>query len=133
MENIGYGDWTSTALHGPGYSADGNIGKTQTFPGGGRVDQWHTYAVEWLPEGMRFTVDDRVVQETSRQKLESTRGKWVFDHNQYVILNLALGGAYPAALNKVTQPYWGLPQSSVDRIAQGGIKAEVDWVRVEQK
>ncbi|MFJ2650558.1 discoidin domain-containing protein [Streptomyces sp. NPDC087420] len=133
MENIGYGDWTSTALHGPGYSADGNIGKTQTFPGGGRVDQWHTYAVEWLPEGMRFTVDDRVVQETSRQKLESTRGKWVFDHNQYVILNLALGGAYPAGWNKVTQPYWGLPQSSVDRVAQGGIKAEVDWVRVEQK
>ncbi|MFF2524738.1 discoidin domain-containing protein [Streptomyces liangshanensis] len=133
MENIGYGDWTSTALHGPGYSADGNIGRTQTFPGGGRVDQWHTYAVEWQPEGMRFTVDDRVVQETSRQKLESTRGKWVFDHNQYVILNLALGGAYPAGWNKVTQPYWGLPQSSVDRVAQGGVKAEVDWVRVEQK
>ncbi|QXE34500.1 discoidin domain-containing protein [Streptomyces sp. GMY02] len=133
MENIGYGDWTSTALHGPGYSADGNIGKQQYYPNGGRADQWHTYAVEWLPEGMRFTVDDRVVQETSRQKLESTRGKWVFDHNQYVILNLALGGAYPAGWNKVTQPYWGLPQSSVDRIAQGGIRAEVDWVRVEQK
>ncbi|MFE4826853.1 discoidin domain-containing protein [Streptomyces sp. NPDC056672] len=133
MENIGYGDWTSTALHGPGYSADGNIGKTQTFPNGGRADEWHTYAVEWQPEGMRFTVDDRVVQETSRQKLESTRGKWVFDHNQYVILNLALGGAYPAGWNKVTQPYWGLPQSSVDRIAQGGVKAEIDWVRVEQK
>ncbi|MFD9539885.1 discoidin domain-containing protein [Streptomyces sp. NPDC060022] len=133
MENIGYGDWTSSALHGPGYSADGNIGKQQTFPNGGRADQWHTYGVEWTPEGMTFTVDDRVVQQTSRQKLESTRGKWVFDHNQYVILNLALGGAYPAGWNKVTQPYWGLPQSSVDRVAQGGIKAEIDWVRVEQK
>lgn len=69
----------------------------------------------------------------SRTTLESTRGKWVFDHNQYVILNLALGGAYPAGWNKVTQPYWGLPQSSVDRVARGGIKAEIDWVRVEQK
>ncbi|MFB4421740.1 discoidin domain-containing protein [Streptomyces sp. QL37] len=133
MENIGYGDWTSSALHGPGYSADGNIGKQQTYPAGGRADQWHTYGVEWTPEGMTFTVDDRVVQQTSRQKLESTRGKWVFDHNQYVILNLALGGAYPAGWNKVTQPYWGLPQSSVDRVAQGGVKAEIDWVRVEQK
>lgn len=74
MENIGYADWTSTALHGPGYSAAGNIGKSQTFPNGGRVDQWHTYAVEWTPEGMIFSVDDRVVQTTSRQKLESTRG-----------------------------------------------------------
>ncbi|WP_393060910.1 discoidin domain-containing protein [Streptomyces sp. LN549] len=133
MENIGYGDWTSSALHGPGYSADGNIGKQQTYPNGGRADEWHTYAVEWTPEGMTFTVDDRVVQTTSRQKLESTRGQWVYDHNQYVILNLALGGAYPAGWNKVTTPYWGLPQSSVDRIAQGGVKAEIDWVRVEQK
>ncbi|MEU8505550.1 discoidin domain-containing protein [Streptomyces brevispora] len=133
MENIGYGDWTSSALHGPGYSADGNIGKQQTYPNGGRADAWHTYGVEWTAEGMTFTVDDQVVQRTSRQKLESTRGQWVFDHNQYVILNLALGGAYPAGWNKVTAPYWGLPQSSVDRIAQGGIKAEIDWVKVEQK
>ncbi|MFJ2707453.1 discoidin domain-containing protein [Streptomyces sp. NPDC087428] len=133
MENIGYGDWTSSALHGPGYSADGNIGKQQTYPDGGRADAWHTYGVEWTAEGMTFTVDDRVVQRTSRQKLESTRGQWVFDHDQYVILNLALGGAYPAGWNQVTEPYWGLPQSSVDRIAQGGIKAEIDWVKVEQK
>ncbi|MFG2543552.1 discoidin domain-containing protein [Streptomyces sp. NPDC048594] len=133
MENIGYGDWTSTALHGPGYSADGNVGARQVYPGGGRSDQWHTYAVEWTPTGMKFTVDDRVVQETTRNKLESTRGEWVFDHDQYVILNLALGGAYPAGWNKVTSPYWGLPQSSVDRIAAGGVQAEVDWVRVEQK
>ncbi|MET8216207.1 discoidin domain-containing protein [Streptomyces hirsutus] len=133
MENIGYADWTSTGLHGPGYSADGNIGERQTYPGGGRADQWHTYAVEWTPTGMRFLVDDRLVQETTRNRLESTRGQWVFDHNQYVILNLALGGAYPAGWNKVTTPYWGLPQSSVDRIAAGGVRAEVDWVRVEQK
>ncbi|MFE7572544.1 discoidin domain-containing protein [Streptomyces sp. NPDC057539] len=133
MENIGYGNWTSTALHGPGYSADGNIGAQQYYPGGGSADQWHTYAVEWTPTTMRFFVDDRIVQETTRNKLESTRGQWVFDHNQYVILNFALGGAYPAGWNKVTTPYWGLPQSSVDRIAQGGIQAEIDWVRVEQK
>lgn len=87
---------------------------------------------------MRFYVDDRLVQETTRDKLESTRGQWVFDHNQfdhnqYVILNLALGGACPAGWNKVTAPYRGLPQTSVDKIARGGVQAEVDWVRVEQK
>ncbi|MEU7049779.1 discoidin domain-containing protein [Streptomyces eurythermus] len=133
MENIGYPDWTSTALHGTGYSADGNIGARQTYPGGGTADQWHTYAVEWTPTALRFFVDDRLVQETTRNKLESTRGQWVFDHHQYVILNLALGGAYPAGWNKVTAPYWGLPQSSVDKVASGGVRAEIDWVRVEQK
>lgn len=50
-----------------------------------------------------------------------------------MILNLALGGAYPAGHNQVTSPYWGLPQSSVDKVAQGGVKAEIDWVRVEQR
>ncbi|GAA2728473.1 discoidin domain-containing protein [Streptomyces nogalater] len=133
MENIGYPDWTSTALHGPGYSADGNIGARQTYPGGGTAGQWHTYAVEWTPTALRISVDDRLVQETTRNKLESTRGQWVFGHQQYLILNLALGGAYPAGWNKVTTPYWGLPQSSVDKIAAGGVQAEIDWVRVEQK
>ncbi|GAA4937414.1 hypothetical protein GCM10023224_18170 [Streptomonospora halophila] len=82
---------------------------------------------------MRFSADGRIVQRTTRQKLESTRGQWVFDGDQYVIFNLALGGAYPAGHNQVEEPYWGLPQSSVDRIAQGGVRAEVDWVEVEQK
>ncbi|MEU9064279.1 hypothetical protein AB0D13_36925 [Streptomyces sp. NPDC048430] len=50
-----------------------------------------------------------------------------------MILDLALGGACPAGWNKVAQPYRGLPQSSVDRVARGGIKAETDRVRVEQK
>ncbi|MHC3430462.1 hypothetical protein, partial [Streptomyces sp. DT18] len=38
-----------------------------------------------------------------------------------------------AGWNKVTSPYWGLPQSSVDKIAPGGVQADIDWVRVEQK
>ncbi|MEV1007362.1 discoidin domain-containing protein [Streptomyces sp. NPDC049881] len=133
MENIGYANWTSAAVHGPGYSADGNIGASQTFPAGQSVDQWHTYSVEWTPTAQRFYVDDRLVYELLRQKVEATRGQWVFDHNQYVILNLALGGAYPAGYNQVTSPYWGLPQSSVDRVRAGGVQLEVDWVRVEQK
>lgn len=30
-------------------------------------------------------------------------------------------------------PCWGLPQPSVDRVAAGGVQAEIDWVRVERK
>ncbi|MFL1378147.1 MULTISPECIES: discoidin domain-containing protein [unclassified Nocardiopsis] len=132
MENIGYNDWASTSLHGPGYSAEGNVGESHTYPGGGGATDWHEYSVEWTPTATRFHVDDVLVQETTRSKLESTRGQWVFDHDHYIILNLALGGAYPAGYNGVTEPYWGLPQESVDRIAAGGVQAEIDWVRVEQ-
>ncbi len=50
-----------------------------------------------------------------------------------MILDLAPGGAHTAGWNKVTQPCRRLPQSSVDRVAQGGVKAENDRVRVAQK
>jgi hypothetical protein len=35
--------------------------------------------------------------------------------------------------HQLTSPYSGLPQSSVDKIAGGGVQAEVDWVKVEQR
>lgn len=132
MENIGYATWTSSSLHGPGYSADGNIGTIENFPAGQGVEGWHVYSVEWTPSAMRFSLDGVQYLELLRQKIEATRGAWVFDHNQYVILNFALGGAYPAGYNQVSTPYWGLPQSSVDKIAAGGVSLAVDWVRVEQ-
>ncbi|MEV4559576.1 discoidin domain-containing protein [Kitasatospora sp. NPDC049285] len=132
MENIGYPAWTSSALHGPGYSADGNIGALQNFPAGQDATAWHVYAVEWTPTAMRFSVDGVQTLEVTRQKTQATRGAWAYDHNQYVILNFALGGAYPAGWNKVTTPYWGLPQSSVDQVAAGAATLAVDWVRVEQ-
>ncbi|MFE2347322.1 discoidin domain-containing protein [Kitasatospora cineracea] len=133
MENIGYPDWTSSALHGPGYSADGNIGALQHFPAGQDVTGWHVYAVEWTPTAMRFSVDGTQTLEVLRQKTLATRGAWAFDHDQYVILNFALGGAYPAGWNKVTTPFWGLPQSTVDQIAAGAATLAVDWIRVEQR
>ncbi|GHH73193.1 hypothetical protein GCM10018793_11450 [Streptomyces sulfonofaciens] len=133
MENTGYTDWTSSSLHGPGYSADGNIGVTQHYPSGQDISGRHTYTAEWTPTAIRFHVDDRLTTEPARQKVESTRGSWVFDRNQYLILDLAPGGACPAGCNKVTAPYWGLPQSSVDKVAAGGVRLDVDWVKVEQK
>jgi len=47
-----------------------------------------------------------------------------------LILNFALGGIYPNAVNKVTTPYFGLPQSGVDAVKAGTAAMEVDWVRV---
>ncbi|MEV0007685.1 hypothetical protein AB0M10_15925 [Streptomyces sp. NPDC051840] len=50
-----------------------------------------------------------------------------------MILDHAPGWARPAGWNKVTQPCRRLPQSGVDRIAQGGVEADNDRVRVAQK
>ena len=57
-------------------------------------------------------------------------GKWSYDNAKYLILNFALGGGYPGGVNKVKEPYFGLPASSVELIKEGKAKMLVDWVSV---
>ncbi|MDB5009355.1 MAG: hypothetical protein JWQ06_144, partial [Mucilaginibacter sp.] len=47
--------------------------------------------------------------------------------------NLALGGGYPNGVNKVSTPYFGLSQSSVNKIKAGQAEMVVDWVLVTKK
>jgi len=129
MEYIGEAGWTSSSLHGPGYSGEGNIGDRQFFPAGQSEEDWHVYAVERRPDDIRFFVDDREFLKITRADVEK-RGEWRFDREQFLILNLALGGEYPRGYNNVTSPYYGLPASTVDAIKGDRIAVEVDWVRV---
>ena len=48
----------------------------------------------------------------------------------FLIVNLAIGGRYPQSVNGVSEPYPGLPQSTVDFIQTGKAVIVVDWVRV---
>ena len=43
---------------------------------------------------------------------------------------MAIGGQYPQSVNKVADPYIGLPQSTVDLIKNDKAVMAVDWVRV---
>ena len=47
-----------------------------------------------------------------------------------LLLNLALGGEYPRWYNNTTEPYYGLPLSTLDLVKDNKIQVEVDWVRV---
>ncbi len=51
------------------------------------------------------------------------------DSAKFVVLNLAVGGEYPAAVNGVRSPRLGLPASTVERIRAGHARVLVDWVR----
>lgn len=128
MEYVGAPGWTSAAIHGPGYSGDTPLVKRQIFPAGTDVTQWHEYSVERTPKGITFSVDGRVFYQVSKAMV-GKYGPWRFDRPEYVILNLALGGVYPQKVNGVDQPYFGLPESTVERVKSGGIAMEVDWVR----
>lgn len=79
------------SLHGPGYSGANPVhGEARIEPAG-----FHVYAVEWEPGQIRWYVDQKLYETRGPADL---RGKaWVYDHPFFIILNLAVGGAWPGA------------------------------------
>ena len=129
MEHVGEPDWTSVAIHGPGYSGNTPLVSRIRMDAADGPSNWHVYGVEWTSEAMVFSVDGREVYRATRAMIES-HGPWAFDNKKYLILNLALGGNYPRSVNKADRPYPGLPAATVDLIKQNKVQFLVDWVRV---
>jgi len=102
MEHIGreptiaYG-----TLHGPGYSGAAGISKGETLPSGAYADDFHVFAVAWQANEIRWYVDGRLYHRVSPSDLPSG-SKWVFDHPFFLLLNLAVGGAWPGDPNAST-------------------------------
>ncbi|MAK97727.1 MAG: hypothetical protein CL807_02470 [Citromicrobium sp.] len=128
MEYVGEKDWIGVALHGPGYSGETPLVNKYFFADGEDVTDWHVYAVEWKKDELVFQVDGRTVYRVTRPMVEHY-GEWSYDNPKYLILNFALGGAYPFKTNGVEEPYNGLPQATVDKIKSGDVAMLVDWVR----
>ncbi|HXC84779.1 MAG TPA: glycoside hydrolase family 16 protein [Trebonia sp.] len=90
MENFGTNPAeVSGTVHGPGYSGDGGItGSVST--GGSLADDFHLYSVRWEPDRIRWFVDHRMYHSVTPADL---RGHpWVFDHDFFLIINVAVGG-----------------------------------------
>ncbi|MEV6006641.1 family 16 glycosylhydrolase [Streptomyces sp. NPDC051976] len=95
MENVGFepGSVHGT-IHGPGYSGANGIGAGYTLPGGQSFsDAFHTFAVDWAPNSISWSVDGHVYETRTPADLNGNR--WVYDHPFYLILNLAVGGYWP--------------------------------------
>jgi len=129
METVGDSSWVSHALHGPGYFGNTPLAFRAFFPKGITVDQWHIYKVQWSADSIIFSVDEKVTYTVTRAMVEHY-GRWAYDNPKFIILNFALGGGYPEGVNKVTTPYYGIPQSTVNKVKQGQAQMLVDWVLV---
>ncbi|HWS54507.1 MAG TPA: glycoside hydrolase family 16 protein [Pyrinomonadaceae bacterium] len=103
MENIGREPSTvHGTLHGPGYSGAGGVGAGYTLPAGRRfADDFHTFAVEWEPNAVRWYVDGRLYQTRTPGDLPAG-ARWVFDHPFFIILNVAVGGRWPGGPDATT-------------------------------
>ncbi|MBS1606105.1 MAG: glycoside hydrolase family 16 protein [Bacteroidetes bacterium] len=131
MEYVGEKDWASAAVHGPGYSGGkGPVAKAY-FEKGNGVTQWHIYAVDWTPDSLIFKYDGRKMFGISKTFI-APKGKWAFDNNKYLILNFAVGGVYPAKVNGIKEPYYGLSASTLGKIRRREARMWVDLVKVTQ-
>lgn len=132
MEYVGEKDWASAAVHGPGYSGETPFVNRLYLPEQNDVTSWHTYAVDCTPDSLVFKYDGIPMFRVTKPMAEHY-GKWAFNNNKFLILNFALGGAYPVKINGMKEPYHGLPGSTVDLIKNNQSKMLVDWVRITRK
>jgi beta-glucanase (GH16 family) len=119
MENIGKEpSIVHGTFHGPGYSGANGITAAYTFPNGQKFsDDFHTFAVEWEPNVMRFYVDGLLYKTRTPADLPPGT-TWVFDHPFFIILNVAVGGGFPGNPDATTV----FPQTM-----------QIDYVRVYQR
>jgi beta-glucanase (GH16 family) len=93
MENIGREPTTIHAtIHGPNYAGAGGISGSHSLEEVRFADHFHLFAVEWQPDQIAFFVDGTAYFTVTRAAVEQ-RGKWVYDHPFYMLLNVAVGGA----------------------------------------
>ncbi|GAP51071.1 secreted glucosidase [Streptomyces azureus] len=99
------------------------IGGTTTCPGTACNAGFHTYALEWdrsaATEEIRFSVDGTAYHTVKECQVDATTWKNATDHGFFLILNVAMGGAFPNA-------FGGGP----DAATQPGRPMVVDHVRV---
>ena len=118
MENIGKEpNINHASVHGPGYSGGNPITTTYKLSGESKfASDFHTFAIEWTPQEIVFSVDGTTYQSVKPARLPSG-ARWVFDHPFFLLLNVAVGGNFP-----------GPPDAST----RFPVEMLVDYVRVYQ-
>ena len=100
MENVGRTPNTLYGtLHGPGYSGGSGIGGTVNTTAPLSAD-YHVYAVEWSPEAVKWTLDGKQFFEVKPS--DAAPNDWVFDHDFFILLNLAVGGLFAGLISPDT-------------------------------
>lgn len=115
LENVGH-ELTTVhgTVHGPGYSGGNGIGAS--YQGDTPFsDDFHVYAIDWDPDAIRWYVDGELFNIITPNDLNGR--DWVFDHDFFLILNVAVGGNWPGMPDETTV----MPQTML-----------VDYVRVYQ-
>ncbi len=116
MEYVGKEPQTTYGtIHGPGYSGGAGIGSPVEYDSD-VADDYHVFGIEWEPNVIRWYVDGELFYTASVDALVGR--KWVFDHDFFLLINVAVGGHWPGNPDETTT----FPQ-----------QMHIDWIRVYQR
>ena len=104
MENIGSEPSINRgSAHGPGYAGGQSITARYLLPGSAKFsDAFHTFAIDWTPGTIVFSVDGTTYNTVTRSSIPSG-ASWVFDAPFFLLLNVAVGGTFPGSPDATTQ------------------------------
>ena len=105
-----------TAHFGNSYADRNYLTGQKRLEEGDFSQDFHVFSVEWLPDTLRWYLDDEIYHQVLRKDVEPYR--WPFDKPFHMLLNVAVGGDWPGNPDATTR----LPQQML-----------VDYVRVYQK
>ncbi len=118
MEHVGFEqDIIHTTIHTKAYNHKINTQKNAHAKVPGVSKSFHTYAIDWTPERIEWFVDGESFFVFENEN--ATSAEWPFDIPYYLIMNVAIGGA------------WG-GQKGIDANLKDSSMV-VDYVRVYQK
>ena len=116
MEYVGFDTNTIHAnVHTGKYNHTRGTGKGSSVRVEAPFNDFHVYAVDWHASGMDFYVDDKKYFSYAKEP-NAGADVWPFDQPFYLILNLAIGGA------------WGGQKGIADSMFPH--RYEIDYVRV---
>jgi beta-glucanase (GH16 family) len=111
--NTAYG----TIHYGDRWPKNVHTGDKFVLPAGDFSDDFHVFAVEWKKDAIRWLIDGKVYETQTKWNTVAAPFPAPFDQNFFIVLNLAVGGAWPG------------PPSPATRFPQ---RMEIDYVRVYQ-
>jgi beta-glucanase (GH16 family) len=117
MEHVGYNQgFIHGSVHTKKYHHSIGTQKTDTIVVEDCSENFHVYSVEWNKEKVEVAVDGKVFFSFANEK--SGKEAWPFDNKMYLLLNVAVGGAWGGAKGIDATIY--------------PVRMEIDYVRVFQ-
>ena len=98
-------DWNKGSIHGTGFTGT-DLGTIYNFTNGQTAAGWHTYGMIWSKDKISYYIDDPAnpyVTYTPASLGSLSGAAWPFNAGaNYILINLAVGGAWPGSPNSST-------------------------------